>query len=289
MIVATDLHKEYGSFTAVAGSSFEVTPGEVFGLVGPNGAGKTTTLKMLAGLITPTSGTGTVAGFNITDSEMRRVLGFLPENSALYESMTPRSYLRFFADLYDVPRPTAKDRIAALLDRLELEYRDRPIGNLSEGMTRKVAIARALINDPEVVIFDEPASGLDPRTTRAINQFVTELGNDGTTVVFSAHNLYHVEDVCDRVAIMNEGKIVARGTTPELREAYGTNEYHVYTTVPTADSSPVGDHHKTVVSSWEAVGTVRETVSTAGGTVVDVQTKGDSFEEIFLTVAGDQS
>ena len=287
VIVAEKLRKEYGGFTAVSGSTFDVAPGEVFGLVGPNGAGKTTTLKMLAGLVTPTAGSGRVAGRDIADPEMRRVLGFLPEDSALYESMTPRSYLRFFAALYDVDRSTADTRIDRLLDRLGLNYRDRSIGALSKGMTRKVAIARALINDPAVVIFDEPASGLDPRTTRSINEFVTELGAEGKTVVFSAHNLYHVEDVCDRVAIMNEGRIVARGSPAELRETYGDNEYHVYTTVPTESSTPIGEHHKTVVSAWEAVEAVREQVATGGGTVVDVQTKGDSFEEIFLTVAGD--
>lgn len=288
VIVAENLHKAYGGVVAVTGSTFEVTPGEVFGLVGPNGAGKTTTLKLLAGLITPTSGTATVAGYDSTDPEMRRVLGFLPEESALYESMTPRSYLRFFADLYGVDRSTADARIDRLLDRLALATRDRRIETLSKGMTRKVAIARALINDPDVVIFDEPASGLDPRTTRSINEFVTELGDEDRTVVFSAHNLYHVEAVCDRVAIMNDGAIVARGAPAELREAYGDSEYHVYTTVPTDTSTPVGEHHKTVVAAWTAVESVREQVAAAGGAVVDVQTKGDSFEDIFLTVAEEQ-
>jgi len=197
MIRVSGLRKTYGDFAAVVDSSFEVETGEIFGVVGPNGAGKTTTLKMLAGLIEPTAGSAEVAGFDAEDPAMRHRLGFLPEESPLYEDMTPRSYLTFFADLYDVPRSTADDRIAETLDRLELEYRDRRIGDMSKGMKRKVAIARSLINDPDVLIYDEPASGLDPLTTNSVLEFTRELRADEKTVIFSAHNLYHVESVCD--------------------------------------------------------------------------------------------
>ncbi|ESS09533.1 MAG: ABC-type multidrug transport system, ATPase component, partial [uncultured archaeon A07HN63] len=143
MIEVAGLRKTYGDFAAVVGSDFEIERGEIFGVVGPNGAGKTTTLKMLAGLIEPTAGTATVAGFDAGDPEMRHQLGFLPEESPLYEDMTARSYLQFFADLYDVPREVASDRIESTLDRLELEYRDRRLGDVSKGMKRKVAIARS--------------------------------------------------------------------------------------------------------------------------------------------------
>jgi len=287
MIEVESLRKEYGGFVAVADTSFTVDAGEVFGVVGPNGAGKTTTLKMLAGLLEPTGGSATVAGYDAGDPEMRRNLGFLPEESPLYEEMTARSYLSFFADLYDVPREVAGERIERSLDRLELDHRDRKLGDVSKGMKRKVAIARALINDPDVLIFDEPASGLDPRTTNYINGFVRELADRDKTVVFSAHNLYHVEDVCDRVAIMNEGEVVARGSLEDIREAHGRTAYHVYTTVPVEGSVRKNGRHVRVVSDYDEIDAVREAADAAGGTVTDVRTEGSSLEEIFLDLAGD--
>jgi ABC-2 type transport system ATP-binding protein len=238
MIAVEDLRKTYGGFPAVVSSSFEVERGEIFGVVGPNGAGKTTTLKMLAGLVEPSSGTATIAGRPAGAEATRQELGFLPEESPLYEDMTARSYLHFFADLYDVPGDVAEERIEDTLDRLELEHRDRRLGDVSKGMKRKVAIARSLVNDPEVLIYDEPASGLDPLTTNYVLEFTKELSRAGKTVVFSAHNLYHVESVCDRVIIMNRGEVIARGTVPEIREAHGVTEYRVYTTVPVEGATP---------------------------------------------------
>jgi len=152
MIDARELRKEYGNFVAVEGSTFSVEKGEVFGVIGPNGAGKTTTLKMFAGLLEPTDGEATVAGFDASDPEMRKQLGFLPEESPLYEEMTPISYLEFFADLYEVPGDVAEERMLDTLEKLDLEHHDRKLGDMSKGMKRKVAIARSLINDPDVLI-----------------------------------------------------------------------------------------------------------------------------------------
>ncbi|GAB3026537.1 ABC transporter ATP-binding protein [Natronobiforma cellulositropha] len=287
MIEVSNLRKEYGGFVAVEDSTFSVARGEVFGVVGPNGAGKTTTLKTLAGLIEPTAGTATVAGLPAGDPETAAILGFLPEESPLYEEMTATAYLEFFADLYDVPRAVARERIAETLDRLDLEHRERRIGNMSKGMKRKVAIARALVNDPEVLIFDEPASGLDPLTTNYIVEFTRELSEAGKTVVFSAHNLFHVESICDRVIIMADGNIVARGSLEEIREAHGGTTYHVYATVETAVGVAVREngHVRHTVSDMDAVDDVRRRVETEGGRVVDIQTHTPSLEEIFLDVA----
>jgi ABC-2 type transport system ATP-binding protein len=285
MIAVEDLRKSYGDFAAVAGSTFSVDRGEIFGIVGPNGAGKTTTLKMLSGLIEPTAGTARVAGYDADDPEMRRILGFLPEESPLYEDMTPRTYLRFFADLYDVPRDVADERIASSLDRLNLDHRDRRLGDVSKGMKRKVAIARSLVNDPEVLVYDEPASGLDPLTTNYVLEFTKELTDAGKTVVFSAHNLYHVESICDRVIIMNEGDIVARGTVPDIRSAHGTTEYHVYTTVPVDEAEQTGERYRRVVDSMDDVETVRDAAREAGGRVDDIRTREPSLEDIFLEIA----
>lgn len=285
MIEVDDLRKEYGEFTAVEGSSFSVPEGEVFGVVGPNGAGKTTTLKMLAGLVEPTSGTARVAGYDAQNPEMRQYLGFLPEESPLYEDMTAVSYLKFFADLYDVPGDVASERIHDTLDRLDLEHRDRKIGDMSKGMTRKVAIARSLVNDPDVLIYDEPASGLDPLTTNYIIEFTRDLAESGKTVVFSAHNLFHVESICDRVAVMNDGRIVARGSVPDIREEHGRTEYHVYTTVEVSDAVAENGSYRRVVESMAAVEETRELARDAGGEVEDIQTHSPSLEDIFLELA----
>jgi ABC-2 type transport system ATP-binding protein len=285
VIEVEQLRKEYGGVVAVEGSTFGVDPGEVFGVIGPNGAGKTTTLKMLAGLVEPTGGTARVAGYPAEDPEMRRRLGFLPEESPLYEEMTARSYLRFFADLYDVPRETADRRIEDTLDRLELDARDRPLGDTSKGMKRKVAIARSLINDPEVLVYDEPASGLDPLTTNYIIDFTRELADQGRTVLFSAHNLYHVQSICDRVAIMNEGRIVAQGDLAELRAEYGDTTYHVYTTVELENSVRENGYWETTVPSMDAVERVREAAAARGGEVADIRTEEASLESVFLDLA----
>ena len=285
MIEARNLRKEYGTFAAVEGSTFSVDDGEVFGIIGPNGAGKTTTLKMLAGLLEPTEGEATVAGYDVSETEMRQHLGFLPEESPLYEEMTAITYLRFFADLYDVPKDVAKERIHDTLDELDLEHRDRQIGDMSKGMKRKVAIARSLINDPDVLIYDEPASGLDPLTTNYIIEFTERLAEEGKTVVFSAHNLYHVETICDRVVIMNEGDIVARGDLETLQEEYGETTYHVYTTVEVDGSVRENGRYRRVVESMDAVDETREAAQAAGGEVVDIRTRESSLEEVFLNVA----
>ena len=287
MIEVEGLRKTYGDFPAVVGSTFDVDRGEIFGIVGPNGAGKTTTLKMIAGLVDPSSGSATVAGFDAADPEMRRSLGFLPEESPLYEDMTARSYLDFFADLYDVPEGEATERIEGTLDRLELDHRDRRLGDVSKGMKRKVAIARSLVNDPDVLIYDEPASGLDPLTTNYVLEFVRELRDAGKTVLFSAHNLYHVESVCDRVAIMNRGEIVARGTVPEIREEYGVTDYRVFTSVAVDGSEREGDHHVVTVDDMDAVEEMRDRAAAAGGEVVDIRTREPSLEDIFLDLAAD--
>ncbi|ELZ46753.1 ABC transporter [Halorubrum coriense DSM 10284] len=296
MIEVSGLRKTYGDFAAVVDSDFAVDDGEVFGIVGPNGAGKTTTLKVIAGLVEPTDGEVTVAGFDASDPEMRRHLGFLPEESPLYEEMTALSYLRFFADLYDVPREVADERIEAALDRLELDHRERRLGDVSKGMKRKVAIARSLVNDPDVLVYDEPASGLDPVTTNSVLAFTRELRETGKTVVFSAHNLYHVESVCDRVVVMNEGRIVARGSVDGIRERHGETTYRVFTDVePTATpaladldaaTAEVGDRYRTTVPDMDAVAAVREAVADAGGEVVDIRSREPSLEDVFLDIVG---
>lgn len=288
MIDARELRKEYGDFAAVEGSTFSVERGEVFGIIGPNGAGKTTTLKMLAGLLEPTDGDVSVAGFDTSETEMRKQLGFLPEESPLYEEMTPLSYLQFFADLYDVPGDVAEERMLDTLEKLDLQHHDRKLGDMSKGMKRKVAIARSLINDPDVLIYDEPASGLDPLTTNYVIEFTEQLAAEGKTIVFSAHNLFHVESICDRVAIMNDGQIAARGDLDELQAEYGERRYHVYTTVEVPESVQENGTWCRVVDTMDGVDSTRETADERGGEVIDIRTEESSLEEVFLDVAQSQ-
>ena len=284
MIEVAGLEKRYGSVEAVRGLDLQVETGEVFGLVGPNGAGKTSTLKMLAGLVDPTAGTIQVNGREPDSPATRKRLGFLPEESPLYEDMTPRSYLHFFADLYDVPEDVAEDRIERTLDRLSLEVRDRPVGDFSKGMKRKVAIARSLINDPDVLLYDEPASGLDPLTTNTVIEFTRELAAQEKTIIFSAHDLYHVESVCDRVAIVDDGQIKARGTVAEIREDHGSLSYRVVTDVNVAGVSQHGEQYEATVASMDEVERIRERAQAAGGRVVDIRTDESSLEDVFLSV-----
>jgi ABC-2 type transport system ATP-binding protein len=284
MIVVDGLRKHYGDVEAVAGIDLDIATGDVFGLVGPNGAGKTSTLKMMAGLVEPTTGSIIVNGMDPSDPEMRQSLGFLPEESPLYEEMTPLSYLRFFADLYDVPRATANERIENALDRLDLEVRDRPVGDFSKGMKRKVAIARSLVNDPDVLIYDEPASGLDPITTHTVVEFARELASEEKTILFSAHDLYHVESVCDEVAIMHDGRIAAKGPLDSIRDEYGTVEYRIFADVKVDGMNPAGDVYETIVDSMADVDRIRERVNEMGGQVIDIRTDQSSLEDLFLEI-----
>jgi ABC-2 type transport system ATP-binding protein len=221
--------KLYKDFEAVKDLSLEVQDGEILGIIGHNGAGKSTTLKMMVGLISPTSGTVEVMGRDMAKdgTYVKRFLGYLPEESPLYENMTVNEYLRFFSELYDMPAPKAKDRIDLLLNSLKLPERNKLTGELSKGMKRKVAIARALLHDPRVLVLDEPSSGLDPLTSFFIVDYLRSLRKEGKTIVLSAHNLFHVEYVCDRVAILKNGRLVVCDTMDRIRKNLGSREYEV--------------------------------------------------------------
>lgn len=286
MLELVEFRKEYDSVIAVSDSTFSVSSHEVFGLVGPNGAGKTTTLKAIVGLLEPTHGTVRFDGRSPTIPAVRERIGWLPEETSLYEDMTPESYLRFFADLYNVSRTQADRRITDILDRLDLAVRDRRLGDCSKGMRRKVAMARALINDPDLVVFDEPASGLDPLTTREVISVTRDLADQGKTVVFSAHDLHHVEQVCDRVAVMADGANVAEGTLPEIRADHGSTTYHVYTTVPVEGGTKSGDRYRVDLDDPDEIPTVRAAAEAGDGRVADVRTTEPSLEDVFLSITG---
>lgn len=286
MLEARDLRKDYGRVAAVRGLDLDVARGRIVGMVGNNGAGKTTAIKMLAGLLEPTSGAVRVGGQDPLQAPVRRTIGFLPEDSPLYEDMTPLAYLRYFAALYGVPARQAKADGQALLRRLRLEeeHWKKPIGSLSKGSARKVALARCLLHDPALVILDEPRSGLDPATQHVLDGFLLELRDQGKAILLSAHDLDQVERICDHVVVIDEGRIVLEGSVGELRGEAGPTVYEVRATVSFAGSQADGVEQVAQVDSWRAVETAFEQIRAAGGNVLDVSAESPRLADVLQRV-----
>ncbi len=212
---------------ALKGISFTARDKEIFGLLGPNGAGKTTTLRILSTMLTPTSGTAVVEGHNILKeaAEIRRKIGFLSTETGLYDRLTPDDTLNFFGKLAGMTPDNIKRRADYLFERLTLQKdRKRLISGFSSGMKQKVSIARALVHNPSVIVFDEPTNGLDVLTAKTVTDFLKEMRNEGKTVIISTHNLNLVEKLCDRFAIIDTGTIIAEGTLQELLKKYNAKE-----------------------------------------------------------------
>lgn len=290
MIKLTEVTKLYDQFAAVDGLNLEVSDGEIMGIIGHNGAGKTTTLKMITGLIAPTSGTIEVMDKDIArySIEIKKHLGFLPEDSPLYESMTVTEYLMFFSELYQLPRKAALDRIDLLLSSLKLEERNKLTAELSKGMKRKVAIARTLLHDPALLILDEPNSGLDPLTSFFIIDYLKKLRSQGKTIVLSAHNLFHVEYICDRIAIMKQGKLLVCDTMSELVKKLGKREYQV---VFRADQElnyqkQEGNYTLKTADIAEIADVLRQ-ISDRNWMLVDLSMRQSALEEIYVNLMTD--
>jgi ABC-2 type transport system ATP-binding protein len=216
--------KSYGGFHALLGINFTVNRGEIVGFCGPNGAGKTTCMKIMTGYMLPSRGTVTVGGVDVVEHslETRRMIGYLPENTPLYPDMTVREYLRFCADLRRMPGRRAQDRIDDVVDLCSLQPKYRaPIKTLSKGYRQRVGIAQALLDEPKVLILDEPTVGLDPNQVLPVRQIVRDVGRD-RTVILCSHILSEVEAVCGRVVIIHEGVIVGDGTVDALKAGIGS-------------------------------------------------------------------
>ncbi len=215
--------KKRGEIRAVDGVSFRCEPGRIYGLLGANGAGKTTTLRMLATILEPTEGRATVAGFDVATQaeQVRRNVGFLSTATALYGRLTAEEIVRYFGRLHGMDDATISKREDAIFARLEMnEFRDRRCDKLSTGMKQKVSIARTLIHDPSVMIFDEPTLGLDVMAARTIVGFIRECRDQGKTVVFSTHVMSEVEKLCDTIGIIDKGRLLVEGSLEELRSRY---------------------------------------------------------------------
>ncbi len=217
MIKLTDLSKNYGTLVAVNRINLEVRSGEIFGFLGPNGAGKTTTIKMMAGLLQPTSGSVLIGGYDIGKQPLaaKAVTGFIPDRPFLYEKLTATEFMRFVAQIYTVRN--AEGRIRDLLERFGLsEWAGELVENFSHGMKQRLVMASSLLHDPKVLVVDEPMVGLDPRGARLVKDIFKELAAKGATIFMSTHTLEIVEQMCSRVAIINQGNIIAGGSVEEL-------------------------------------------------------------------------
>ncbi len=221
MIRLIDLTKRYGTFLAVDSLNLEVPPGEIFGFLGPNGAGKTTTVKMMAGLLKPTSGSIILAGFDLEKEPLaaKSHFGYIPDRPFLYEKLTGREYLNFMASLYGIEWKKAHGKIEELLALFELEdWGDELVEGFSHGMRQRLVTCGVLIHQPRILIVDEPMVGLDPKGVRLVKGVFRELSQQEVTLFMCTHSLEIAEELCHRVAILQEGRILAQGSVEELRD-----------------------------------------------------------------------
>ena len=224
MIVVRDLHKSFGDVKAVRGVSFEARDGEITGLLGPNGAGKTTTLRMLYSLLPPDDGEILIDGLDPTRDamEIKRTLGVVPDNRGLYGRLTARENIAYYGELHGLNRRQMRTRIEELVETLDMaDFIDRRTEGFSQGQRVKVAIARAMVHEPQTVLLDEPSNGLDVMSTRALRHYVRSLRSAGRSVVLSTHIMQEVAALCDRIVIIAKGEVAADGTAAELLSRSG--------------------------------------------------------------------
>ncbi|MGN6505248.1 MAG: ABC transporter ATP-binding protein [Tepidisphaeraceae bacterium] len=226
VIQTVDLTMRFGKLLALDHLSFELHQGDVFGFIGPNGAGKSTTMKILAGLLRPTSGQAIVLGKPVQGNGdfVRRHVGYMPDFLGVYDDLTVTEYLEFFASAYQVPRGRRKTTVNEVLELTDLNYkRDAMVSSLSRGMTQRLSLARVLVHDPPVLLLDEPASGLDPRARIEIRELIRELQRMGKTIVVSSHILSELGEFCNKLGIIERGKLLVFGTIHELMARAHTN------------------------------------------------------------------
>lgn len=224
LIEASELTKQFGSVQALTGLSFRVMPGEIYGLLGPNGAGKTTTIKVIIGLVEPTSGCVTVEGFDPIKNpiEVKSRIGYVAEKPILYESLSSRDLLEFVASIRKIEQNAASRIVTQLADVFDMEkYFDAPIATLSMGMKQKVALIASLVHQPPVLLLDEPLSGLDAKSSRIVKDLLTLHTQKGGAVLFSTHIMEVAEQLCTRIGIIYQGKVVAEGTFDQLKSKTG--------------------------------------------------------------------
>jgi ABC-2 type transport system ATP-binding protein len=278
---------------AVKGVSFEVRRGEIFGFLGPNGAGKTTTIKMLTGLIKPTAGEAFLFGARVPSAEARRRIGFLPENPYVYPYLTPREFVTLCGRLSGLSGTALVDRAASMLGKVGIAYAaDRPVRRLSKGMLQRTGLAAALVSDPELLILDEPMSGLDPVGRKEVRDIILEERSSGRTIFFSTHILGDVETMCDRVTILRDGKAVVSGA---LRKLLRGDVLRTDITLAAVSDSlrrtfegcgyrvePRADVVVVEIEGEKQVGDALRAALDAGAQVIEVAPRRETLEDLFL-------
>lgn len=307
MIDAENLTKKFGDITAVEGLTFHVNEGEIFGLLGPNGAGKTTTVRILCCLISKTVGEASIAGYRIqatNDSnslKIRKVIGFLPDNVGLYDELTAYKNLDFYGRLYERTEQQRKESIEHFLKMLGLwEKRDLPVGTFSKGMKQKIAIARALMHDPQILFLDEPTVNLDPEAARTLRDFILELKKEKKTVLLNTHNLDEAQRVCDRIGILKT-RLLTIGTPQQLRtssqsktiiQLEQTSDNVVDAVKKLTSRNVLIDDNRLIIDVADAKTEnprFIEAIVSAGGRILYVTEQGPSLEDIYLkTVRGEK-
>ncbi len=300
-IEVKDLSKSFKDFRAVDHLSLSVKQGEIFGLLGPNGSGKTTTINMISGLSVPTSGEVRVMGNDVRHNARRvhQILGSVPQETALYEELTAWANMDFHADLFGIPRKQKKERITKLLELVQLlDRKDSRVGTFSGGMKRRLALARALLHDPQLIYLDEPTLGVDVQARRAIWDYILALRDQGKTVLITTNYLEEAQVLCERVAIIDHGKLIEVDTPEHLKQIYGGSVIEVETVPPVKDTSALralagvndvmqeGTHLKITVQGTNNIVAQVITLLSQEVEIKDIAIREPNLDEIFLLLTG---
>ncbi len=300
-IVMKDLCKSFGTFRAVDQLSLTVKHGEIFGLLGPNGSGKTTTINMISGLSVPTSGEVRVFGYDVRHDarRIRQVLGAVPQETALYEELTAWTNLDFHADLFGIPRKEKKERITRILELVQLlDRKNSRVGTFSGGMKRRLALGRALLHDPELIYLDEPTLGVDVQARRVIWDYILSLREQGKTVLITTNYLEEAQALCERIAILDHGKLIAVDTPEHLKQTYGGSVIELETEIPTTaldkirtidgvkDVKQDGTHLMITTRGISNVVPQIINIVSQEGELRDLAVREPNLDEIFLRLTG---
>ncbi len=292
IIAVSGLQKRFGAVQAVRDVSFEVQPGEIFGLLGPNGAGKTTTIRLILDIYRPDAGSVAVLGDGPMHDAKKDRIGYLPEERGLYKDATVENCVLYLAELKGVSRGEAKARAAAYFDKLDLTaHKKKKVQDLSKGMQQKVQIITTLMHKPSLLIIDEPFSGLDPVNTRLIQDLLLDLHREGVSIVMSTHQMYQVEEMCDRLVLINQGRSVLYGAVDEIRRQWADNSVRVVARgeLPAIDgvreTSRKGNAHTLQLSpSLQAQDVLRQLAQTPGLLIESFELALPTMEDIFVRV-----
>ena len=303
MIRVKDLQKSYGSLRAVDGISFEVPEGQMLGFLGPNGAGKTTTLSMISGLLKPDQGRVSIGEIDVWHSpkEAKRILGLVPQDLALYEELTARENLMFWGSLFHLPRSELKANIEVWLERVGLKDRAREaVSKFSGGMKRRLNLAIGLVHNPKVVLLDEPTVGIDPQARKNILDIIREIVKEGSTILFTTHHLEEAEALCDKIAIIDHGKILETGSVEELAKVVGDGDIvsikgsftavQLKTILENESVNILNSAEHTATMSLSHGGlniaALLQKFSEAGIEITDISMQKPSLESVFLKLTG---